>query len=433
MLGMTTRRLGGILAWLCAVGVTGGRSTGQAVEPPGPQGVAPAAPMGSKSGNTTSGKSVLQQYMAALAAGRRADTGGDLVEARQQFERAVALIPDGGSALSELGWVAYRLKDLAAAERATRAAIAHSTKPSVRAGSLYNLGRILTDQGKKTDAAQAFREAWELGRHPATLSALRAVDPTAAAAAWPLVHVLKGPQPLTGKTIDGRMRSACRSQLTAFVNQNPASDAPLTLERLGEADESLGTRILCDQQVMKLPSGGGIEQVLLVSAGFKSNHYVLSTIGMWVQTKEGWFVESLGHGEQWKWWGGTAAFQRTQVVGSYLKVETSASDWESGNGNNVDGAEEDHYSSERYAYILGVGKSGRPSLTSPIQLSASVRKDHGDDASARTASLTCSLELRPTGELLINKSVAERKKVSEKEFPDSALQTPSGSFLLQFP
>ncbi len=45
--------------------------------------------------------------MKALSQGREADKNGQLDQARKQFESAVALLPEGGAAQSELDWVAY--------------------------------------------------------------------------------------------------------------------------------------------------------------------------------------------------------------------------------------------------------------------------------------------------------------------------------------
>lgn len=433
--------LGGVLLGVSGEAAGAATSAGPAVvpavAPAAAKGVAPAAG-GGKAVKAPPSKEVLQQYVAALKAGRQADGKGQLAEARLQFAAAVALLPEGGAAQSELGWVAYRLKDLAAAEQATRAAVRHSERPSLRAASLYNLGRILTDQGKKTEAGQAYKEAWELGRSPVTLAAWKALDPVAAGAAWPSVQALTGPVALAGTTPEALKQAACRALLTEVVKKQTDADRPLTLERLSGKDDGNGG-LSCELEEVALPSPAALQRVLVVSAGFADNHYGLSTVGLWARARDGWFFTLVDQAENWKWQGSSVAKQSVRAVGGLVEVRVVSTSRDEGavasyyKGGQTD--EPPTLSSQRDAsmFVLGVGASGRPSLTSPIYYSTTRQVTSEEDVVLREASKACAVTLLPSGELQIGAPVTKRKKLSEKEFSGSELQTPAGTFQLKFP
>lgn len=433
--------LGGVLLGVSGEAAGAATSAGPAVvpavAPAAAKGVAPAAG-GGKAVKAPPSKEVLQQYVAALKAGRQADGKGQLAEARLQFAAAVALLPEGGAAQSELGWVAYRLKDLAAAEQATRAAVRHSERPSLRAASLYNLGRILTDQGKKAEAGQAYKEAWELGRSPVTLAAWKALDPVAAGAAWPSVQALTGPVALAGTTPEALKQAACRALLTEVVKKQTDADRPLTLERLSGKDDGNGG-LSCELEEVALPSPAALQRVLVVSAGFADNHYGLSTVGLWARARDGWFFTLVDQAENWKWQGSSVAKQSVRAVGGLVEVRVVSTSRDEGavasyyKGGQTD--EPPTLSSQRDAsmFVLGVGASGRPSLTSPIYYSTTRQVTSEEDVVLREASKACAVTLLPSGELQIGAPVTKRKKLSEKEFSGSELQTPAGTFQLKFP
>ena len=419
---------------------SGGSAVVPAVAPTAAKGGAPAAG-GGMAVKAPPSKEVLQQYVAALKAGRQADGKGQLAEARQQFAAAVALLPEGGAAQSELGWVAYRLKDLAVAEQATRAAVRHSERPSLRAASLYNLGRILTDQGKKAEAGQAYKEAWELGRNPVTLAAWKALDPVAAGAAWPSVRALTGPVALAGTTPEALKQAACRAQLTEVVKKQTDADPPLTLGRLASKGDDYG-ELFCELEEVALPSPVALQRVLVVSAGFAANHYGLSTVGLWARARDGWFFTLVDQAESWKWEGSRVAKESVRVVGSLVELRSVRHGWSDveqllyyRRDGMAQGQPEPQHQSESMAAVrvLGVGLSGQPSLTSAVQF-RSIRQVGGEEeAPLREASQECAVKLMPSGELQIGAPVTKRKKMSEKEFSGSELQTPAGTFQLKFP
>jgi tetratricopeptide (TPR) repeat protein len=372
---------------------------------------------------------LLQQYMKALAKGREADGKGQLAEARKHFEAAVALLPEGGAAQSELGWVAYRLKDLKAAEQATRAAVGFSVRPSLRAGSLYNLGRILSDLGKKAEAVQAYKAAWELGQNPVTLAALKALDPGAAGAVWPSVKPMTGPMVLASAPPAALKQAACRIQLEWVVQHQTENDPGLTRETLN--DPSLGERP-CKLAEVSLASGGTLQKALVVEAGFSLGHYSLSTIGLWAQTRQGWFHEVVSAAESWKWYGVTAGKDSVQVVGNLVVLRTSSSQWHDSYGKEMEPPEEHFNNSDSYLHVLGVGPSGRPSLTAAIHLGTSREAEKAEKV-LRSAKAECPVKLQPSGELQIGKPAITRNKMTEKEFSGGELRTPLGTFQLKYP
>lgn len=383
-------------------------------------------------------KEALRQYRKELAQGREADGQGRLEEARKHFEAAVALLPGGSAALSEMGWVAYRLKDLKAAEPATRAAVRFSVQPSVRAGSLYNLGRILTDQGKKAEAVQAYRESWELVRNPVTLAALKALDPAAAAATWPRTTPLTGPAVLADATPAALKQAACRAQLEWVAKRQTNTDSPLTLDRLNKQDVG---HIECKMQDVRLPSGGALKRVVVVSADFNIDHYGLSTVGLWARTGEGWFMDFAEEAESWKWEGVSVTVNSVQAAGSLVEVRLSSHHWsQTASAHYIKGGQEqgdpppqNPQESESFLYVLGVGPSGRPSVTSRIHFSTARSVEDDEGKTVRSADKTFSVKLQPSGELQIGTPIIRRNKMTDKESSVGDLQTPTGTFKLAFP
>lgn len=425
----------GFLFGALLIGAAWSGGSAAADDKPQPAGPADLAARRAKQPPT---KQVLQQYGAALSQGREADSKGQLAEARKHFEAAVALLPEGGAAQSELGWVAYRQKDLAAAERATLAAIACSNKPSLRAASLYNLGKILADQGKKAEAIKALREAWELGRNPASLSELKALDPGAAAAAWPGLQALDGPIQLKGTTPAELLLAACRAQVFAAVSSQDPAERMLTREEIYELDAE---KLSCQEQsaTAKGPGTAAAVRVMAVSSHVSLNHYGLSTIGVWVDSREGWLYKVIRTATEWKWQGETDALKSARTIGNYVEIRElvesrdeseSAAYWKGGKEQGQP-APETVYTSDGYAYYLGIGASGRPGLTSPIHFLTARKVIHNHD-SERSAEKSYPLTVSAGGELQIGAPSLTRKKMSEKEFTGREIQTPSGSFPLKF-
>ncbi|SDT28644.1 tetratricopeptide repeat protein [Pseudomonas oryzae] len=76
-------------------------------------------------------------------------------EALELIEKAYALNPDDPAILDSLGWVSYRLGDLAKAEQFLRLALARMPDHEVAA----HLGEVLWAAGKQTEAREVWRKA----------------------------------------------------------------------------------------------------------------------------------------------------------------------------------------------------------------------------------------------------------------------------------
>ena len=106
-----------------------------------------------------------KRYRSHLAAGRKLSEARKWGEAARRFEKALAVIPMDGRALSELGWAAFQAGDYDLARSANRDSVRAATDPNVRAASLYNLGRVAEAVGNKDEAARHYRESLELRRN----------------------------------------------------------------------------------------------------------------------------------------------------------------------------------------------------------------------------------------------------------------------------
>lgn len=382
-------------------------------------------------------REVLKRYRSELAQGRQADEKGQLAEARKHFEAAVALVPEGGAAQSELGWAAYRQKDLAVAERATLAAIGSSNQPNLRAASLYNLGKILSAQGKKAEAAKALRQSWELSQNPVTLAELKALDPAAAAMAWPSFQALEGPVQIAGKTPAALLLAACRDQINAVVSTEDPESRVVSSEELRTFDAE---KLDCKEQSAEIPGAGASIRVMAVSTHLQLNHYQLTTVAVWAKLREGWFRKVISAATEWKWEGESTSLRSALKVGNYVEIrtlletrnETQSAVYFKGGSERGAPPPETIYGNERMAYYVGIGASGRPSVSSPISFFSS-RKVEEHSGAERMAQKTYSLSLQADGTLKIGVPEIVRKRMSEKEFSGREILTPSGSFPLQFP
>jgi hypothetical protein len=133
----------------------------------------------------------LARYKSALADGRKAVRKKDHAAAIAAFGRAIAVIPTGSAALSELGWEEFLTKDFAKAETHTRAALEATGSGQdvryrdIKAGALYNMGRILEQKGDNKAAAKSYVDSLELRANRVVRERLAKIDPKAAAEADP--------------------------------------------------------------------------------------------------------------------------------------------------------------------------------------------------------------------------------------------------------
>lgn len=110
-----------------------------------------------------------------LARGRALEKGSKYAEASAAFELALGIIPEHPTALSELGWTAYKTGDLARSRQASADSARLSHDPHLKAASLYNLGRALEDAGERDAAIETYRESLRLRSHPVVAARLKAL------------------------------------------------------------------------------------------------------------------------------------------------------------------------------------------------------------------------------------------------------------------
>ena len=142
-----------------------------------------------------------KEYAARLRAGRAHAKAKRWGEAVSEFEAALVAVPLDDRALSELGWAAFQAGDHAKAEKANADSVRVSSRPELKAASLYNLGRVAEARGERERAAALYADSLVL--RPSKTVAKRlvalgkpapATDPTTAAARdTPCTAPVEGP------------------------------------------------------------------------------------------------------------------------------------------------------------------------------------------------------------------------------------------------
>ena len=94
-----------------------------------------------------------------------ADRNQHLGEAKQLIQRALELAPGDPFITDSLGWVEFRLGNLAEAQRLLQEAYRNRPDPEIAA----HLGEVLWAQGQKDEARRIWREAQQKDANNATL------------------------------------------------------------------------------------------------------------------------------------------------------------------------------------------------------------------------------------------------------------------------
>jgi len=102
------------------------------------------------------------EYQKRLKAGRALAGDKKWRDAASEFAAALEAIPMDGRALSELGWAAFQAGDFDRAREANRKSVLASSDSSVKAASLYNLGRVAEATGDGDTAGRHYRESLKL-------------------------------------------------------------------------------------------------------------------------------------------------------------------------------------------------------------------------------------------------------------------------------
>ncbi len=128
-----------------------------------------SAPSGSASASAASSASAKpkavkpdQAMLKHLAKGRELSKAKKYPEAIAEFDKALALTPNDGRVLSEVGWAALQGKDFERSRTASEKALLSTSEPKIRASILYNLGRVAEEEGKKELAAKRYAESLAL-------------------------------------------------------------------------------------------------------------------------------------------------------------------------------------------------------------------------------------------------------------------------------
>lgn len=100
--------------------------------------------------------------LAALDAGRKKTRAKDYKGALADFDRALAIAPDDGRVLAEVGYAAMLAGDNARASAANKRALANVHDKNLRAQVLYNEGRVAEAKGDKPAACKVYAESLAL-------------------------------------------------------------------------------------------------------------------------------------------------------------------------------------------------------------------------------------------------------------------------------
>lgn len=117
---------------------------------------------GAKAAKTTLTPEQRKTVLAALDAGRKKTRAKDYKGAIADFDRALAVSPDDGRVLAELGYAAMLDGNHARASAADKRALTTVHDKSLRAQVLYNEGRIAEAKGDKEASRKAYADSLAL-------------------------------------------------------------------------------------------------------------------------------------------------------------------------------------------------------------------------------------------------------------------------------
>jgi tetratricopeptide (TPR) repeat protein len=160
----------------------------------GPAIAATAGPDAGAATARTSTKAELRRFRALMAEAKKLAKQGKHAAAIAVYDEALAIRPGDLEALTDQGWSAFLLPDLARAERITRQAVGASGPDRINAAAFYNLGRILQAKNDRAGAIAAYQSSLALRHNHVVREQLATLDPAAAAEADPLKPVpMAGP------------------------------------------------------------------------------------------------------------------------------------------------------------------------------------------------------------------------------------------------
>ncbi|HEV7556465.1 MAG TPA: tetratricopeptide repeat protein [Kofleriaceae bacterium] len=274
--------------------------------------------------------------------GRNLASAGKLAQAIAKLEACVAVIPDQATALSELGFTAYRAKDYVKAEAATRKAIASQGSPNVRGASLYNLGLILEDTKDTAGAIAAYTESLRARPHGVVRARLRKLDAKAADAFDPYKPAsMAGPFP----TLD------------AFCKTIPAKEP--------ETVNGIDMPCTCGHAVKSASAVGPFKELEVFTQtcaldGHKAGSMGSDVYRIAARVDAGWFVAPLST----VWFSDRCSNSpKVAVLGAKSLGGRQVGHIEVTNEGEC---RKEGYWADRTLVVVGSGASGAPSATPPI-------------------------------------------------------------------
>lgn len=361
-----------------------------------------------------------QRYSASLSKGRQLADAGKIAEARQAFSDCLTIAPDDPTALSELGWIEMRAKELDQAEATTRKAIARAGTPNLRAASLFNLGMILSKRNDPKGATEALMSSLRLRPNATALAELRKLDPTAAEKLKLAPHAMQGPLAAEDKT---------GKALRAKVCWQSIAQAWPDLEVKGP-DE----RIKCTEQRLRgdLAGSGLLDVQVWQSQG--TFNWPKDTLTLAIRTERGWYLDRFESYWSNRWVPGELsigdielATMGTQKVVT-VKWTLSVDDWTwdldakkqpyNGEGRDVE---------TKFLVVAGVGESGTPRITAAVPIGILGRYRE------RPASADLAVSFPGSGVLRLEGPKESLGKVPKAKFKDLVEQLGPGEFSIEFP
>ncbi len=280
-------------------------------------------------------------YTAQLRRGRQLEGAGKHAEAIAAFEAGLRAVPDDSTLLGEIGAAAYAAKDLPAAEKATRAAIANAAAPDVRGASLYNLGRIQEDRGDLAGALASYADSLRARPNSVVRARLTKLDPKAAAALDPYK-----PVPLAGPF----------ASIEAYCKTLPAID--------GFDADHCG----CGPDKTDKPAAlaAPYQQMQWFSNHCAQSDTLYGDYKLGVKLATGWYVASVDHADVGHHcMSGGYAFDAAKPLSGNQVLVSYVDDAQCTNGSG------DTNWSETRQIIVGIGASKIPAATTPL-----LRKHH---------------------------------------------------------
>jgi hypothetical protein len=288
---------------------------------------------------------VKTKYQPALSRGRKLQGKHDWKGAIAAFQECLVVLPDDPIALSEIGWSAFNLPDLALAEKSTRAALRAGGSPDLRGATFYNLGLIEEARGDKVAAIAAYKESLKARQHEVVRAALGKLDPAAAKELDPFK-----PLPMDGPY--KYLETYCKEK-------HPNSKTPATDDDPGETCTCSAEPI--DTGRLDKPKAPILEGRIIAegcSSGEGSYENAPQTLHLAVRVKKGWYVSDLFNTRDDHYCSDDIKPPEFSVVdgAAVLRIRV-----EEGCARSL----MNETTQERF-YVAGVGPSGAPSVTPEV-------------------------------------------------------------------